>query len=124
MTVAIEQILKFKGRPEEEGAEAPEYTFTHSDCVSVKQLVKVTCDRQGCDVDVSWDEANKSAAPDAAYRLLVVEFFDGKKLVFCGGYCLRKFLKTHQPLRSPDEISKTALQDLPILDAAADDFAQ
>lgn len=79
------------------------------DDVKASADIRVVCDGSLCDTpcEVKWSQQataiDPEALPDEAFRLLKLETFDGKQLVFGGKNCLRHYLKSFVPLQSPRE---------------------
>ena len=87
--------------------------------MSVEQVVtvKITCDGPPCQRGtagprtIEWTEARGVPVkpPNDAWRIIVVDLFDGSKHLFCGVDCSIAWLRRHQPLQSPSEIADEAV---------------
>ena len=97
--------------------------------MSVEQVVtvKITCDGPPCQRGtagprtIEWTEARGVPVkpPNDAWRIIVVDLFDGSKHLFCGVECAITWLRKHRPLQSPSESADDA-----VLATAADGLAK
>ena len=70
----------------------------------VKNLVTVICDNEACKQSLFWAEGKPEDIPDAVFRILILQYFNQQKLVFCSKHCLLKFLNDKFiPMKSPRE---------------------
>lgn len=108
MPVEIKQSLVVRD------AAGVEQTMAQAQIVSASNTVTVTCDGPDCNKDhggpttYQWNEQqaqqNADAIPDEAFRLLTLEDFTGRKLVFCKKKCVLRYLdQVYTPVRSPRE---------------------
>lgn len=72
--------------------------------------VTVECDGQHCGEKkavIKWNEElvkdDTMYPPVEAYRIVVIELFDGAKYVFCSRKCAQEFLTAHPLVLSPEE---------------------
>ena len=70
----------------------------------VKNLVTVICDNKECKQSIFWVENKPEEVPDNVFRILILQYFNQQKLIFCSRHCLLKFLNDEfVPLKSPRE---------------------
>ena len=70
----------------------------------VKNLITVICDNEACRQSIFWVENKPEEIPDNVFRILILQYFNQQKLVFCSRHCLLKFLNDKfVPLKSPRE---------------------
>ena len=70
----------------------------------VKNLITVICDNEACRQSIFWVENKPEEIPDNVFRILILQYFNQQKLVFCSRHCLLNFLNNKfVPLKSPRE---------------------